>query len=171
MTNVQCAAVWHVCASALLCHRLVVSPALAHPTGKPIIGFCFSFPVDQTALDNGRVLSMTKARWARELVAMHEACRRTPVAALLACCFAAPLVKVTLHPTASRIMHTIRPATLPCATLQNFKGTGLLGRDVVAELRRELAAQGIDALVPAVMNDTVATLVSWLQLAGCRWAD
>lgn len=71
-------------------------------SGKPVIGFCFSFPVDQTALDNGRVLSMTK----------------------------------------------------------NFKGTGLLGQDVVAELRRELAAQGIDALVPAVMNDTVATLVA-----------
>lgn len=28
--------------------------------GTPVIGFCFSFPIEQTALDNGRVLSMTK---------------------------------------------------------------------------------------------------------------
>lgn len=28
---------------------------------RPVIGFCFSFPTEQTALDNGRVMSMTKA--------------------------------------------------------------------------------------------------------------
>lgn len=29
-------------------------------SGKPVVGFCFSFPVDQTALDNGKVLIWTK---------------------------------------------------------------------------------------------------------------
>jgi hexokinase len=33
----------------------------AHGGGtKPVVGFCFSFPVDQTALDNGKVLVWTK---------------------------------------------------------------------------------------------------------------
>lgn len=69
----------------------------------PVIGFCFSFPVEQTALDNGKVLVWTK----------------------------------------------------------NFRGSYLLGQDVVAALRSELAAEGLPgAVVPAVMNDTVATLVS-----------
>lgn len=27
---------------------------------RPVIGFCFSFPVEQTALDNGKVLVWTK---------------------------------------------------------------------------------------------------------------
>ena len=36
------------------------APAGASPGGRPVVGFCFSFPVEQTALDNGRVLSMTK---------------------------------------------------------------------------------------------------------------
>lgn len=67
----------------------------------PVVGFCFSFPVEQTALDNGRVLSMTK----------------------------------------------------------KFRGCGLLGQDVVQALRHELAGLGLDVAVPAVMNDTVATLV------------
>lgn len=30
------------------------------PASKPVVGFCFSFPVDQTALDNGKVLVWTK---------------------------------------------------------------------------------------------------------------
>ncbi|KAL4458290.1 hypothetical protein ABPG75_013155 [Micractinium tetrahymenae] len=73
------------------------------PAGaKPVVGFCFSFPVDQTALDNGKVLVWTK----------------------------------------------------------NFRGSYLIGQDVVAALRSELAAAGVDAEVPAVMNDTVATLVA-----------
>ena len=50
-----------------------------------------------------------------------------------------------------------------------------MGLDVVAALRAELAAQGLQATVPAIMNDTVATLVGcsgagWLGcscLAGC----
>ena len=54
------------------------------------------------------------------------------------------------------------PTHPPTHPQQNFKGSGLLGQDVVAALRRELAAQGIDALVPAVMNDTVATLVGFM---------
>lgn len=71
-------------------------------TAKPVVGFCFSFPVEQTALDNGKVLMWTK----------------------------------------------------------NFRGSYLVGEDVVEALRRELAAQGVEAEVPAVMNDTVATLVA-----------
>ena len=43
--------------------------------------------------------------------------------------------------------------------LQNFRGSYLVGQDVVAALRAELAAQGLHATVPAIMNDTVATLV------------
>ena len=27
---------------------------------KPVVGFCFSFPVEQTAVDNGRVVVWTK---------------------------------------------------------------------------------------------------------------
>lgn len=51
--------------------------------------------------------------------------------------------------------------------LQKFRGKGLLGKDVVAELRAELAAQGLpNAVVPAVMNDTVATLVGGLRTWG-----
>ncbi|KAL4423126.1 hypothetical protein ABPG77_004809 [Micractinium sp. CCAP 211/92] len=72
------------------------------PGSKPVVGFCFSFPVDQTALDNGKVVVWTK----------------------------------------------------------NFRGTYLIGQDVVAALRAELAAAGVEAEVPAVMNDTVATLVA-----------
>lgn len=29
-------------------------------SAPPVIGFCFSFPVDQTALDNGKIVSWTK---------------------------------------------------------------------------------------------------------------
>lgn len=32
------------------------------PGSKPVVGFCFSFPVDQTALDNGKVVVWTKVR-------------------------------------------------------------------------------------------------------------
>lgn len=53
----------------------------------------------------------------------------------------------------------LRPHGLSCCVRQNFRGSYLLGQDVVAALRAELAAQGVDAEVPAVMNDTVATLV------------
>ncbi|KAL4854923.1 Hexokinase-1 [Chlorella vulgaris] len=78
-------------------------PGGGGPQSRPVIGFCFSFPVEQTALDNGKVLVWTK----------------------------------------------------------NFRGSYLLGQDVVAALRSELAAEGLPgAVVPAVMNDTVATLVS-----------
>lgn len=87
------------------CTAEVVRQHSAGGTGdlRPVIGFCFSFPVDQTALDNGRVLVWTK----------------------------------------------------------NFRGRYLVGQDVVAALRAELAAEGLPgAVVPAVMNDTVATLVA-----------
>lgn len=47
---------------------------------------------------------------------------------------------------------------LPAA--QNFRGRHLVGEDVVTALRGELAAAGLPgAVVPAVMNDTVAALV------------
>lgn len=49
--------------------------------------------------------------------------------------------------------HRLAPAP------QNFRGSYLIGQDVVAALRGELAAAGVEAEVPAVMNDTVATLV------------
>ncbi len=75
---------------------------------------------------------------------------------------AAPCSHRALHP-----VHPLAPPTRLHRCSQNFKGTGLLGRDVVAELRRELAALGVDALVPAVMNDTVATLVSFSG----SWSD
>ena len=46
------------------CTAEVVRQHSAGGTGdlRPVIGFCFSFPVDQTALDNGRVLVWTKVR-------------------------------------------------------------------------------------------------------------
>lgn len=76
---------------------------------------------------------------------------------------AAPCSHRALHPPFNKSA----PPTRLHRCSQNFKGTGLLGRDVVAELRRELAALGVDALVPAVMNDTVATLVSFSG----SWSD
>ena len=57
------------------------------------------------------------------------------------------------------------PAACRPSHPQSFHGSGLLGRDVVGELRRELAALGVEAAVPAVMNDTVATLVG----GACAW--
>ncbi|EFN54251.1 hypothetical protein CHLNCDRAFT_135795 [Chlorella variabilis] len=48
-----------------------------------------------------------------------------------------------------------------CTAEVNFRGRYLVGQDVVAALRAELAAEGLPgAVVPAVMNDTVATLVA-----------
>ena len=66
------------------------------------------------------------------------------------------------HPT--HPAHPLRPHPLPC---QNFRGTYLVGEDVVGALRRELAAAGVDAEVPAIMNDTVATLVGAACCACC----
>lgn len=51
--------------------------------------------------------------------------------------------------------------------MQNFRGSYLIGQDVVAALRAELAAVGVEAEVPAVMNDTVATLVGACLAAAC----
>ena len=42
---------------------------------------------------------------------------------------------------------------------KRFRGTGLLGMDVVQALRDEFAKAGIDAVIPALMNDSVASLV------------
>jgi len=47
-----------------------------------------------------------------------------------------------------------------------------VGQDVVAALRAELAAQGVEAEVPAIMNDTVATLVGgWLTGGLVKWVE
>jgi len=43
---------------------------------------------------------------------------------------------------------------------KSFRGTGLLGKDVVSALKSAFNARGIDAQIPALMNDTVATLVA-----------
>jgi hexokinase len=44
--------------------------------------------------------------------------------------------------------------------VQNFRGRRWIGQDVVAALKAELAAEGLPgAVLPAVVNDTVATLV------------
>ena len=67
-----------------------------------VIGFCFSFAFEQTALDNGRLLLWTK----------------------------------------------------------NFRGGKLVGQDIVAALVAAFAARGAAVTIPAIMNDTVATLVA-----------
>lgn len=43
---------------------------------------------------------------------------------------------------------------------KSFRGTGLIGEDVVSVLKSAFAARGIDAQIPALMNDTVATLIA-----------
>lgn len=48
---------------------------------------------------------------------------------------------------------------------KRFKGTGLLGVDVVQALRDEFAQRGVQAVIPALMNDSVASLV------GAQFAD
>jgi len=48
---------------------------------------------------------------------------------------------------------------------KKFKGTGLLGKDVVQALRDEFSSVGIHAIIPALMNDSVASLV------GAQFAD
>jgi hexokinase len=77
------------------------------PGAPLVVGFCFSFAFQQTALDNGVLLLWTK----------------------------------------------------------NFRGSGLVGRDVVAALVAAFAARGAVARVPALVNDTVAALVA------ARYAD
>lgn len=68
----------------------------------PVLGFCFSFACQQTALDNGKLLLWTK----------------------------------------------------------NFRGRGLIGQDVVSALSKVFQSRGIAVKIPALMNDTVATLVA-----------
>ena len=48
---------------------------------------------------------------------------------------------------------------------KRFTGTGLLGTDVVQTLREEFSKQGIEAVIPVLMNDSVASLV------GAQFAD
>lgn len=48
---------------------------------------------------------------------------------------------------------------------KRFRGTGLLGTDVVQALRDEFARRGIEVVIPALMNDSVASLV------GAQFAD
>jgi hexokinase len=48
---------------------------------------------------------------------------------------------------------------------KRFKGTGLLGKDVVQALRDEFSKRDVDAIIPALMNDSVASLV------GAQFAD
>jgi hexokinase len=43
---------------------------------------------------------------------------------------------------------------------KSFRGTGLIGNDVVSVLKSAFNARGIDAQIPALMNDTVATLIA-----------
>jgi hexokinase len=43
---------------------------------------------------------------------------------------------------------------------KSFRGRGLLGQDVVGALKAAFAERGIAARIPAIMNDTVATLVA-----------
>lgn len=43
---------------------------------------------------------------------------------------------------------------------KSFRGKGLVGKDVVSILKAAFQARGIDAQIPALMNDTVATLVA-----------
>lgn len=74
---------------------------------------------------------------------------------------------------ANRLLGWLSGNRLP-ALLQNFRGSHLVGQDVVAALRAELAAQGLHVTVPAIVNDTVATLVGavavWLRMiGGCCW--
>lgn len=68
----------------------------------PVLGFCFSFACQQTALDNGKLLLWTK----------------------------------------------------------NFRGRGLIGQDVVSALSTVFQSRGIRIKIPALMNDTVATLIA-----------
>lgn len=71
----------------------------SHPI---VIGFCFSFALQQTALNDGKLLMWTK----------------------------------------------------------NFRGNGLVGEDVVAVLVETFRKRGFDVSIPAVINDTVATLMA-----------
>jgi hexokinase len=43
---------------------------------------------------------------------------------------------------------------------KSFRGTGLIGKNVVSALKSAFTARGIDAQIPALMNDTVATLIA-----------
>jgi len=42
---------------------------------------------------------------------------------------------------------------------KKFKGTGLLGQDVVQILKNSFKKKGVNAIIPALMNDSVASLV------------
>lgn len=46
--------------------------------------------------------------------------------------------------------------------MQNFKGRGLIGEDVVAALVAEFKAAGTTVCIPAILNDTVATICAAL---------
>jgi hexokinase len=43
---------------------------------------------------------------------------------------------------------------------KNFRGRGLIGQDVVAALAQAFAARGVSVQIPALLNDTVATLLA-----------
>ena len=43
---------------------------------------------------------------------------------------------------------------------KSFKGSGLIGKDVVVALKEAFSVRGISVSIPALMNDTVATLVA-----------
>lgn len=48
------------CPTCQLCLRWHINSALAQGKDTPIVGFCFSFPVDQLTVNSGRIIVWTK---------------------------------------------------------------------------------------------------------------
>lgn len=103
------------------------------------LGFTFSFPVEQTALDRGKLITWTK-------VCVRFLC--------LASVARTPAQSLTVAPPA---LHVIS---------QGFEATGAIGQDVVHLLQDALDRRQVPVRCSALVNDTVGTLLSRAYQSG-----
>lgn len=97
--------------------------------------------------DNGRLLAWV-AEKAEEVMQRHGVTQDSPQTSTLGFCFSFACEQSSLG-DGKLLLWT-----------KSFRGKGLIGEDVVAALASEFSARGLSVRIPALMNDTVATLIA-----------
>ena len=97
--------------------------------------------------DNGRLLAWV-AEKTEEVMLRHGVEKNQSTPSILGFCFSFACEQSSLG-DGKLLLWT-----------KSFRGKGLIGQDVVAALASEFALRGLSVQIPALMNDTVATLIA-----------
>ena len=111
-----------------------------------MVGFCFSFPVEQTAVDSGKIIVWTKGALPLSLVLGH--CGRLQRRHLVFTFALSDRLELIVMYRSVRMVLLVMPNFRSPPVPAGFENEGAVGSDPVKLLGDALKRQGLDAEVP-----------------------